>query len=769
MKPGEIYRRIIGKHIWGIDISEFACAIARFRLALEGLPYFKEGMNEVDFHICCADTLRKWEEEERQMRLPLEETIDPIASLYGKAHYQPTRYKYFAQKYDIVASNPPYVRIQNLPGDISNAYRKTYISAHGNFDLSVLFLERGLELLADKGYLGYITTGKFTKQQYGKKLVGEVLPTVRMLMVLDLTDGKVFPQGVYPCIIVLQKRPEINPQVKVATTYKEHPDRGWVWERLKSNLGKREYFDGYIGVYFEDQKTFSRIPWVFKRGERDLLDKIRDMSAGKTLSDYVERIGLDFISAADAVFCSYTTQSFIRRLSLENELLVAMLRGRNIRNWQVTWEGNKEGKETCVVCPHTPDGGRREGIGGYKATFAFLRRYRDCLERRRIHSTNVLDLGINWYELAQSTFELGHPKLLVPTTATHAHFYLDGAGAWIAKHSCQVIYLKDSSADNYRLFLGLLNSSVTNYAVKNASTKLAGKTEEKARYDFSKKFISQIPIKLPTGRERERLIRLVDKMTDLAEEASSLTAYKVLRWEYRDATHLWELWEGAVRRRRQILNEMKVLQDEMDHLVYKIYGITDPEDIAILEQPLYKRPWPTSEEFEKKVEKEFAWEALDWLRDKLEDLFRQARQARPYPLRALAARLMEDAKVRAVAAVYVGREDFNLERILRKAIQEDCIPNRKAHWPPKKWKEVERDKVEIEHERFIEYLDYGRDWYGWTGWDAQQRANALFYLLDRARKEGHDDKGLREALRELAQSPDLSPEAKRAVELVVGS
>ena len=76
--------------------------------------------------------------------------------------------------FDAVIGNPPYIRIQALkewaPQEVE-FYKKRYVSAcKGNYDIYVIFVEKGLQLLGNNGRLGYILPHKFFNAQYGEPL-----------------------------------------------------------------------------------------------------------------------------------------------------------------------------------------------------------------------------------------------------------------------------------------------------------------------------------------------------------------------------------------------------------------------------------------------------------------------------------------------------------------------------------------------------------------------------------------------------------------------
>ena len=58
--------------------------------------------------------------------------------------------------FDIVISNPPYIRIQGFNEEDKKYLKDFYHSAKKKFDTYILFIERGLKLLKDGGYFGFI-------------------------------------------------------------------------------------------------------------------------------------------------------------------------------------------------------------------------------------------------------------------------------------------------------------------------------------------------------------------------------------------------------------------------------------------------------------------------------------------------------------------------------------------------------------------------------------------------------------------------------------
>ncbi len=235
-------------------------------------------------------------------------------------------------------------------------------------------------------------------------------------------------------------------------------------------------------------------------------------------------------------------------------------------------------------------------------------------------------------------------------------------------------------------------------------------------------------------------------------------------------------------------------------------------DIALLEDPLYKRRWVPPD-----YDKEFREAAAWWLAEKLEWALEQA--GRPLSLAEWARPMGQDERVNAALEVLTGTPTFDIEEELRKVIRANAVPNRPEHYlkasglrklyaalverrrtnddrpPPVPQYSREdfadatawrlRGKLNIPRERFIYYAEFdvsrgngnapesGGPWFGWAGWDAAQRADAQAHLLDRAQRSGWDVRwrqcGLRAALRDLLPDlKDLPPSDRAEFEAIAG-
>ena len=67
--------------------------------------------------------------------------------------------------FDVVIANPPYISSWNAEKEHKNYFIKNYKSATGHYDFYVLFLEKAIDILREKGISSFITSNKFFAQK----------------------------------------------------------------------------------------------------------------------------------------------------------------------------------------------------------------------------------------------------------------------------------------------------------------------------------------------------------------------------------------------------------------------------------------------------------------------------------------------------------------------------------------------------------------------------------------------------------------------------
>ena len=117
--------------------------------------------------------------------------------------------KVFREKggFDIVIGNPPYVDSEEMSRSMPKQreiYAEIYSCAKGNWDLFVLFIEKGIDLLTKKRTISYIVPNKLISAPYTETLRAKMLNN-RVIEIRDYSKVNVFKEAaVYPVVFRLE-------------------------------------------------------------------------------------------------------------------------------------------------------------------------------------------------------------------------------------------------------------------------------------------------------------------------------------------------------------------------------------------------------------------------------------------------------------------------------------------------------------------------------------------------------------------------------------
>lgn len=478
--------------------------------------------------------------------------------------------------YDVVVGNPPNIAVKDAREQA--LYRGIYSTTRGAFPLTMPFLERAFALArsdcARAGRVGLILANSFAKREFGRAMVQDYLPTVELTHVLD-TSGAYIPGHSAPTIILFgraraPREPVVRMAVGIRGELSEPADDsgGVVWGALVDQVDQPGSASEWIQVKDVSRHELAVHPWLLSAsGANDVLDKLQ---AGTKLGTLTARIGYNATTGADDVFLA--PEHVFRRSHAEPEATVTVLRGSEVRDWEVT----------PAESAFKPDG----RAASFPRHLRRLWPQRTTLRSRRVFGgQSFAEAGRPWHAWHQVADISGpHPwSIVYSRVATSPHFSILREGV-TALQSAPVIKLRDtaSRSEHYGL-AGALNSSVASFYLKQYSHSKGAPSADQLRadepwmhiYDFTGTRLADFPLpgRLPVERGRE--------LDELARELSCLRPMARPTLNVMTAADL----DGMKADWHCVRARMIALQEELDWDMYHQYDLFTDDEAAELVAP----------------------------------------------------------------------------------------------------------------------------------------------------------------------------------------
>ncbi|MFB8788889.1 MAG: TaqI-like C-terminal specificity domain-containing protein [Potamolinea sp.] len=394
--------------------------------------------------------------------------------------------------FDVVMGNPPYVRHQQID-EIKPLLQEEYECYTGIADLYVYFYERGYRLLKPSGLLTYISSNKYFRSGYGKKLRKYLGEQVAIHCLIDFGDTPVFEAIAYPSIILASKTPPNNYQTRTLTW-----KIGQSVEQF-SNVFKSNNF-------LIAQKELKPDSWRLETPSvLRLLEKLRQ--AGQPLNNYVNgRFYLGILTGLNEAFVmdQETRDRLIAEHPSSARVLKPFLRGRDVKRWHINFANQYlikiESSENKLHpwSKKSPEEAENIFAQSYPAIYSRFQVFRQRLIDRDNQGKYFWELRSckYWHE-----FEQG--KIVIPTITQNVEYAPDFLGTF--SNDKTTICVTDDT--NY--LLGILNSRIMWWFIQQtASTKQGG------FYEFKPMYVSQLPIPNVSTIEHKTIEALVQKCLD---------------------------------------------------------------------------------------------------------------------------------------------------------------------------------------------------------------------------------------------------------------
>lgn len=301
-----------------------------------------------------------------------------------------------------------------------------------------------------------------------------------------------------------------------------------------------------------------------------------EAAASTVLNKLILAIGFVCITKQDDVFVH--EKSTLIRQGVKEEELRSFGIGEHVRDWLHT-------SSLGVIFPYNNDV-ITLSEDDLTTSIRFMWPYREDLSSRKVFGGATYRLaGKPWYEYGQipvDRFKIPY-SITFSFVATHNHFVLDRLGK-VFKQSAPVIKLPAKATEEDHLtLLGLLNSSTACFWMKQIFHNKGDSTDSKGArvtgdpafdtYEFAGTGMKSFPVAVDPKQEVQELAKKLDQ---LAQEQSQFKPNNVLKTTDQS---IKVALETAKVESESLTAQMVALQEELDWLNYRLYGLID-EDLC---------------------------------------------------------------------------------------------------------------------------------------------------------------------------------------------
>ncbi len=435
------------------------------------------------------------------------------------------------QGFDVVIGNPPYIQLQKEGGRLGKLYQAAGFQTFARTgDIYCLFYEKASQLLKNNGHVCFITSNKWMRAGYGKKLRDYFALCTRPVELLDMGPG-VFDATVDTNILLFQKQVSDSPAVFRGVS-------------LKTDFNRQT---DAIAEYLREKGVPMAMPnrgepWaILSPAELNLKRKIE--AVGKPLKDWDVNIYLGILTGCNEAFIidEYKRKALIEQDPKAAEIIKPLLRGRYIQRYHA-----QQGKFYILATRYDLDVPNK-----YPAIYNHLETLAKQMESGIIKTKgkglfNRDSQGENWWNLRACAYyaEFDKEKIVWQEMAKEGTFLMD-KNKFYSLDTTRIL-----TGQHLTYFLGIFNAKFFLFAFKNY---YAGGHLGSRGVRFKSEFMKNFPVPPITGANRH----MATKMDSLVEKiiAAKQSAQQA---------------------------DTSALENEVDTLVYALYNLTEDE-IAIVE------------------------------------------------------------------------------------------------------------------------------------------------------------------------------------------
>jgi len=528
----KLKKEILLNNIHGVDIDANAVEITRFSLSMKALDdsnreelyedvdlFNEQLLPKLESNIKSGNSLISF--DYRNDRLNFDEKK---VNMFDWQKQFPSIMKNGG--FDCIIGNPPYIRSKLLEPDQREYFTEKYKTAGGTYDIYILFIEKGLSLLNDKGSLGYINQNKYFYSDYGNKIRELISNNYFIQKIVDFNEFQVFKGITTYTAINIFSRKKIDSFEYVVVTDKKTS------ENIVSSLINNNIEHSSIQRKKVKYSTLKSEGWIFEDYKlNSLLNKL--FESGQPLENYCYKIYQGFVLTPTEVFPVRIEEEYDDYYSvkpvkkdeniykIEKNRVIPLLKSSDIKKYSYNYTNYN------IVFPYEYDEENNAKLidkNKLKKQFPYTLQYFE--EKKEYLITREKGKWKNspyWYEFSRKqNFECQKmKKILVPGLATEARYAIGEENIFIDQGSYGII-LNEKYKEYYHYFLGVLNSKTIDFCLKSISGTLSG-----GYYSYQTKYLNRLPILDPLVIDNNIVEKISSSVIDIINNTTKYNNAKL--------------------------------------------------------------------------------------------------------------------------------------------------------------------------------------------------------------------------------------------------